>query len=163
MHITQFEDVDLKYRGYFSKLGKKLAKIWPKFWKCSDFLADLNLFLTEFRKTSHIFFEIVREFFVKFWRSLAKRRSKNLKNDSQRCCDRNRPKIIEIGAILPIFRPFEILGLNPAPVASIQRWGSRSSAEDLDPAPWSSIPRRGISYGIYDTQLLSTLYDLCGL
>ena len=55
-------------------------------------------------KTKSVFFG---ECFVKLLRSFAKRRLENLKNDSQRRCDRNRQKIIEIEAILVIFR-FEI-------------------------------------------------------
>ena len=99
-------------------------------------------------------------FFVKFWRLFAKRRFEYLKNDSQRRDDRFCQKIIEIEAILAIFWPFEVLGLDPAPRASIQGRGPRSSAEGLDPATWASIRRRGprssvvgFPYGIYGTPL----------
>ena len=54
------------------------------------------------------FFQKIGEIFVNFLRLFAKRRFENSKNDSQRRCDHFCQKIIEIGAILAIFRPFEI-------------------------------------------------------
>ena len=53
-------------------------------------------------------FQKIGEIFVIFLRLFAKRRFENSKNDSQRRCDHFCQKIIEIGAILAIFRPFEI-------------------------------------------------------
>ena len=54
------------------------------------------------------FVQKIGEIFVNFLRLFAKRRFENSKNDSQRRCDHFCQKIIEIGAILAIFRPFEI-------------------------------------------------------
>ena len=53
-------------------------------------------------------FQKIGEIFVIFLRLFAKRRFENSKNDNQRRCDHFCQKIIEIGAILAIFRPFEI-------------------------------------------------------
>ena len=47
-----------------------------------------------------------------FVRAIFFRRRENLGNDSQRRRDQNRPKIVKIGAILAIFRPFEISTLD---------------------------------------------------
>ena len=53
------------------------------------------------------------------------RRRKNLWNDTARRRDQNRPKIVQIGAILVIFRTFEFFfGGLPAPDIEGEFWDS---------------------------------------